>query len=52
MGEIRLAKWRLYALVFTMLWSFGIAIDFVDAAGGKARATILHNAAYATVVTL
>ena len=51
MREIRLARWRLYLLVFIMLWSFGIAIDFVDAAGREARSTVLHNVVFAAGVT-
>jgi hypothetical protein len=54
MREIKLAKWRLYLLIFTTLWSFGIATDFVltrHAAGGEVRATVLHNAVFAVVVT-
>jgi hypothetical protein len=54
MGEIKLAKWRFYLLVFITLWSFGIATDFMlarHAAGSDMWATVFHNSAFAIVVT-
>ncbi len=54
MREIKIAKRRLYLLVFTTLWSFGIATEFVltrHAAGREVWATVIRNAVFSVVVT-